>query len=264
VGELDRLLATSRYGDLLREGASAVIVGPPNAGKSSLLNALLGRPRAIVSPEPGTTRDFIEERFLVGPYSIQITDTAGLRTDATNAIEMEGIARTHEKMANADLLLVVIDSTIAPPALDAKWIQTASDAHTLVIENKTDLSDSVDRQTFLEKCTHVRLSLKNGEGLEGLRFELVRMLEQNYVAPSEGLVLTSARHTDALQRTRTALLAAIEKLDTQQSTELLASDLRQALEALGEIPGQHSADGSINHAYDAMLDQLFAKFCIGK
>ncbi len=264
AGELEGLLATSRYGDLLREGASAVIIGPPNAGKSSLLNALLGRPRAIVSPEPGTTRDFIEERFLVGPYSIQIIDTAGLRADATNAIEQEGIARTHEKMATADVLLVVIDSTISPPTLDSKWLQSASAATTLVIENKTDLSDSIDRQGFLQNCTHIRLSLKTEKGLDQLCFELVRILEQRYAVRSEGLVLTSARHTDALRRARTGVLAAMEKLDGPQSTELLASDLRQALEALGEIPGVHSVDGSISHAYESMLDQLFAKFCIGK
>ncbi|MGA2052495.1 MAG: tRNA modification GTPase, partial [Opitutales bacterium] len=258
------LLSTARHGALLREGVHAVIVGPPNAGKSSLLNALLGRPRAIVSPEPGTTRDFIEESFLAGPYSIQITDTAGLRADPPGDIEREGIARTLEKIATADFLLLVIDSVADPPTLPTSVINALNPTRAIVIENKTDLSESNNRQGFLSELTHVRLSLKTGHGLDVLRSELLRILEQNHTVSEDEIVLTSARHTEALTRARQALLAAIAKLDSRDPAELAASDLRQALDAFAEIVGLSSADGPSRSSHEAMLDRLFATFCIGK
>jgi tRNA modification GTPase len=250
------LLATARHGAFLREGASVVIAGPPNAGKSSLLNALLGRPRAIVSPEPGTTRDFIEERLLLGPYAIQITDTAGIRSDAPNEIEREGIARTLEKMATADILLLILDSTIEPPTLPKEALLQLTQGTTLVLENKTDLSDSKNRLTFLPESKHIRLSLKTGAGLEQVHLGLLEALERNFAVSREDLVVTSVRQVEALQRTRAALLGAVEKLDTDAPAELLASDLRQALDALGEILGRVDNE--------TMLDRLFATFCIGK
>ncbi len=253
---VEKLLDTARYGTLLREGASAVIAGPPNAGKSSLLNALLGRPRAIVSPEPGTTRDFLEERFLAGPYSIQITDTAGLRPEPLDPIEREGVSRSLEKIATADFLLLVIDSSVEPPELPKQVLEVMNDKNTIIIENKTDLSSSFSRSSFFPKYQHVRLSLITGEGLEGLRSMLVQMLESSYAMPNEELVLTSARHVEALGRARDALQAAQKKITDHVPAELLASDLRQALEALGEIIGRVDNE--------AMLDRLFASFCIGK
>lgn len=253
---VEKLLATARYGTLLREGASAVIAGAPNAGKSSLLNALLGRPRAIVSPEPGTTRDFLEERFLAGPYSIQITDTAGLRPEPLDPVEREGVARSLEKIATADFLLLVIDSSLTPPPLPKSVFEALRKPSTLVIENKTDLSLSEPRNSYLPDCKHIRLSIKTGNGLEELHTTLVDMLEKSFAVPNEDLVLTSARHVEALKRTKDALFAAQKKLSAKLPAELLASDLRQALEALGEIIGRVDNE--------AMLDRLFASFCIGK
>ncbi len=253
---VDQLLSTARYGTLLREGASAVIAGPPNAGKSSLLNALLGRPRAIVSPEPGTTRDFLEERFLAGPYSIQITDTAGLRPEPLDPIEREGVARSLEKVATADFLLLVIDSSVEPPALPKAVLEVIQPQSTLVIENKTDLSTSASRNSFLADCEHLRISLKTGSGLDGLKSKLVEMLENSYAMPHEDLVLTSARHVEALARAKDSLNAALKKISIHAPAELLASDLRLALEAFGEIIGRVDNE--------AMLDRLFASFCIGK
>jgi tRNA modification GTPase len=249
---------------LLREGASAVIAGPPNAGKSSLLNALLGRPRAIVSAEPGTTRDFLEERFLAGPYSILITDTAGLRpasadstqSQAMEPVEREGIARALEKIATADFLLLVIDSSLEPPILPKSVLDVIRPQNTLVLENKTDLSSSGSRISFLPHCKHVRLSIKTGDGLKALKTKLVRALEKSYAVPNEDLILTSARQVEALSRADTALKAGLEKLKNRAPAELLASDLHQVLEALGEIIGRVDNE--------AMLDRLFNTFCIGK
>ncbi len=253
---VEKLLATARYGTLLREGASAVIAGAPNAGKSSLLNALLGRPRAIVSPEPGTTRDFLEERFLAGPYSIQITDTAGLRTEPLDSVEREGVARSMEKIATADFLLLVIDSTVEPPALPKPVSEALQPLTTLVIENKTDLSYSKSKASYLPEYKHIRISTKTGSGMADLHLLLVGMLEKSFAIPNEDLVLTSARHAEALNRTKLALVAAQKKIAAKLPAELLASDLRQALEALGEIIGRVDNE--------AMLDRLFASFCIGK
>jgi tRNA modification GTPase len=269
---IEKLLATARYGALLRDGASAVIAGPPNAGKSSLLNALLGRPRAIVSPEPGTTRDFLEERFHAGPYVIQITDTAGLPSSlcasaplrelpSQSAIEIEGINRSLEKIATADFLLLVIDSTLDPPTLPQAVLDAIHPNNALIIENKTDLSASISRMSFLPDCKHVRLSTKTGDGLDALRTMLVSALEKSCAIPHDDLILTTARHTETLQQTQASLHAAQEKLKTHAPAELLAAELlaahlRDALNALGEILGRVDNE--------AMLDQLFAKFCIGK
>jgi tRNA modification GTPase len=261
---VERLLATARHGTLLREGASAVILGPPNAGKSSLLNALLGRPRAIVSAEPGTTRDFLEERFLAGPYSILITDTAGLRSEssgstqeqAMESIEREGIARALEKIATADFLLLVIDSSLEPSTLPKSVLEVIRPENTLVLENKTDLLVSKSRISYLPQCKHVRISTKTGDGLELLNTELVRTLEKSYALPNDDLILTSARHVEALSHAEVALKAGLEKLENHAPAELLASDLKQVLESLGEIIGQVDND--------AMLDRLFKTFCIGK
>ncbi len=262
--DISALLATARHGAVLREGVHAVIAGPPNAGKSSLLNALLGRPRAIVSPEPGTTRDFIQERFLVGPYAIQITDTAGLRADAPGEIEREGIARTLEKISTADFLLLVIDSTQEPPSLPEIVFKAINPNRTLIIENKTDLSESKNRQDFLSECRHVCISLKSGYNLDLLRSTLAQLLDQNYQVSDDEIVLTSARHVEALTRAQLALTAAIAKLDSRSPAELTASDIRYALEALAEIPGLSSPDGPTRPDHEAMLDRLFATFCIGK
>ncbi len=263
-GEIAALLATASHGALLREGVHVVIAGPPNAGKSSLLNALLGRPRAIVSPEPGTTRDFIQEHFLAGPYAVQITDTAGLRADAPGAVEQEGIARTLEKITNADFLLLVIDSALEPPTLPPAILQSLHPDRTLVIENKTDLSESMNRQVFLCKSQHIRISLKTGQGLDRLRTALNETIERNYQVTHDELVLTSARHVEALTRAQLALTSAITKLDQLESAELTASDLRHALDALAEVVGLGSPDGPTRPDHEAMLDRLFAKFCIGK
>jgi len=251
-----KLLTTARYGALLREGASAVIAGPPNAGKSSLLNALLGRPRAIVSAEPGTTRDFLEERFLAGPYSIQITDTAGLRPEPLDPVEREGVARSLEKIATADFLLLIIDGTVEPPKLPKAVLDAIKPNNTLILENKTDLSAFSSKISFLSDCKHLKLSIKSGEGLEEFRKQLVASLEKAYAIPNEDLILTSARHVEALNRVEVALKAAQMKLAEHTPAELAASDLRLALEALGEIIGRVDNE--------AMLDQLFTTFCIGK
>jgi tRNA modification GTPase len=143
-------------------------------------------------------------------------------------------------------------------------LKATNPLNTLVLENKTDLSGSKSLGSFLADCKHIRISTKTGAGLDALRNQLTLSLESAYAIPNDDLILISSRHVDALNRTHAALLAASQKLARQAPVELLASDLNQALETLGEIIGLDSPDTAANYDHNAMLDRLFATFCIGK
>lgn len=253
--EMGELIATSHYNAVLKEGIKTVIVGPPNAGKSSLLNTLTGEDRAIVSAEPGTTRDFLTERIIIGPYCIQIMDTAGIH-DSDSSLERLGIAKTMEKLTEADFFLVVLDSAKPPPLLPDDALRCFQSNCTLVVENKIDLPGSHTLKTILPACPRVRLSLKTGEGVDTLRHTLVETLENDRVVPNENALIVSARHATALRAAQSAINAARTKLQEGTATELVASDLQLAVEAIGEIMGKIDNE--------RMLDKLFASFCIGK
>jgi len=248
-----RLLATSHYGTVLRDGIKTVIVGEPNAGKSSLLNRLVGRERALVSPEAGTTRDYIEELALVGPHALRLIDTAGLN-QAPNALEQQGIAKTFEQVAGADLFLWVIDSTRPPPALPPPVSQALAAAKTIAVLNKADLAPAKAKISLL--FPSVRVSALTGGGLEELRAEVVRLADTFQTEVGPEMIAINARHAHALGRAKDALHIAGQSLTRAEPTELIASELRAVLDAFGEISGK------IDH--ERVLDQLFASFCIGK
>jgi len=253
--ELRELIETSHYSAILKEGIKTVIVGPPNAGKSSLLNTLTGQDRAIVSAEPGTTRDFLSEKIIVGPYCIQIMDTAGIH-EATSSLERLGIAKTLEKLEEADFFLVVLDSTLPPPTLPDNALRCFQANCTLVIENKIDLHESQSLNSVLPECPRVRISLKTGAGIDALRTTLIKTLETDKVVPNENALIVSARHANALRSAKDSIDTAREKMTAAGTTELMASDLRLAVEAIGEVVGKIDNE--------RMLDKLFASFCIGK
>jgi len=250
----ERLLATLPYGELLRDGIKTAIVGEPNAGKSSLLNRLVGRERAIVSPEPGTTRDFIEERIVVGPHGLRLIDTAGLNP-APGTIEQLGIDKTLERIAEADLLLVVLDATRPAPALPAALSGRMGAKNTIVVLNKADLLQGPPVPAVPPTLPFVRVSALTGEGLSDLTDFLAQRADDLDPAEGDGIAI-NARHAEALGRARACLDEAGRKLESSAPLELLASDLRGALAALGEISGK------IDH--ERVLDRLFAEFCIGK
>ena len=163
--DTNRLLATSHYGAMLRDGIRTVIVGEPNAGKSSLLNRLVGRDRALVSPEPGTTRDYLEERILVGPHALRLVDTAGLNL-TPSSLEKRGIDKTLEQAAEADLVLWVLDATRPLPALPASVASRLSTRNTVVVCNKIDLAAAHTLKLPLDfPC--VETSALDGRGLDG-------------------------------------------------------------------------------------------------
>jgi tRNA modification GTPase len=250
-----RMMATAPYSAMLREGARTVIAGEPNAGKSSLLNALLGEERAIVSTEPGTTRDYIEERLVVGTYLLRVVDTAGLRGDAAG-IEGIGIVKSREQIARADLVLFVVDSTLppSPPPFDLAALRQG--AGLIVVENKCDLPGSVSMADVLPDAVHVRVSALSGTGLDELRDAVTAALAQCWHNPGQDDVLVSARHAAALKEMCANLASAADKLRTRAPLELAANDLRCALDALGQIVGRVDNE--------RVLDLVFSTFCIGK
>ena len=248
--EARSLMATASYSSMLREGASTVIAGAPNAGKSSLLNMLLGEERAIVSPEPGTTRDYIEDRLLVGPHLLRIVDTAGLRSGGGD-IEIKGIEKSMELISHADLVLYVVDTTLqAPPP------PSCLSGGVIVVENKSDLPNSHEMGEFLPSVTHVRISALNGNGADALREEIVKALNFSYKIPGQDAVLVSARHAEALRNMSDSIESALGVLRTGEPPELAASELRDALASLEAIVGKIDNE--------RVLDVIFSTFCIGK
>jgi len=252
----DRLLATRRYGELLRDGVKTVIIGEPNAGKSSLLNRLVGHDRALVSPEPGTTRDFIEERLIIGAHCLRLIDTAGLNPSPA-PLEKLGIEKTLARADEADLFLWVVDASRPCPSLPEAVAARLTPANTLILLNKCDLlsgSPPVAKAPVPLPC--LPLSALPGEGFDALADAIVQRADAFRQDQGEDLIAINSRHADALRRAREGLETALVQLTAHGPTELLASDLRGALAALGEIAGKIDNE--------RMLDHLFATFCIGK
>jgi tRNA modification GTPase len=252
--DTSRLLATSHYGAMLRDGIKTVILGEPNAGKSSLLNRLLGRERALVSPEPGTTRDYLEERVLVGSHALRLIDTAGLNVSPTS-LEKRGIEKTLEQAAEADLFLWVIDASRPQPVLPSSAAIRLTPANTIAVFNKIDLGPS---HTSALGATFpvVQLSALTGTGFEALHDAITRLADSFQIQVGAEAIAINARHAHALEQATECLESAFVKLGNSDHTELISSDLRGALAAFGEISGKIDNE--------RVLDQLFATFCIGK
>lgn len=255
IRETNRLLATSHYGEILRDGIKAVIIGAPNVGKSSLLNRLVGHERALVSPEPGTTRDFIEERIIVGPHCLRIIDTAGLNVSPA-PLEKRGIEKTFERAAEADLFLLVLDATQPAPALPPEIAVKIRNETALVVLNKTDLATDLSSSSVSSDVRTVRISALTGAGLDELIAAISQKADSFQHDAGSDAIAINARHAHALSQARNGLRDALSKVTDANPTELLASDLRGVLAAYGEICGKVDNE--------RMLDQLFSSFCIGK
>jgi len=253
-GDTKRLLATSHYGAILREGIKTVIIGEPNAGKSSLLNFLVGKDRALVSAEPGTTRDYLEELILIGPHALRLIDTAGLNPTPTT-IEERGIAKTIEQAAEADLFLWVIDATRPLPRLPASAADRLNRDNTIAVFNKADLLDGSSKLAS-PPFPVVTVSALTGLGIDTLKEAIIAHAATLQTTVGNDAIAINARHAHALDEAKTCLISAARKLNEGVSTELAASDLRGALHAFGEISGKVDND--------KILDKLFQSFCIGK
>ncbi|NJK92416.1 MAG: tRNA uridine-5-carboxymethylaminomethyl(34) synthesis GTPase MnmE [Blastochloris sp.] len=245
---LSRLLLGAREGRLLREGVSVALIGQPNAGKSSLMNALLERDRSIVSARPGTTRDTVEEVLMLEGIQVRLIDTAGLR-EAEDEVEQLGLARTSRAMATADLLLWVSDGSRVEEALDPALFPPGTPV--LRCYNKADLPLAQARTKDA-----LAVSSVTGQGLAELRQALIKTLQLNQQAASLDAVAINARHQSLLTQADLALSEALELQHRAAAPELVSSHLRQALHALGELIGQVSNED--------ILDRLFQNFCLGK
>jgi len=258
--QVTTILAEAQQGTIMRDGMKVVIAGRPNAGKSSLLNALAGREAAIVTAIEGTTRDVLREHIHIDGMPLHIIDTAGLR-DSSDEVEQIGISRAWEEIRQADRILLMVDATttdktepheIWPDFID----QLPANAPVTVIRNKVDLSgEAVGIRAEPEQSAPViRLAAKGSEGLEVLRDHLKQCM--GFVTTTEGGFLARRRHLDALERARDSLLQGQGQLEGFGAGELLAEDLRAAQDSLGEITGQLTPD--------ELLGKIFSSFCIGK
>ena len=263
---LDAVLKEANQGAILREGMNVVIAGRPNAGKSSLLNALAGQERAIVTDIAGTTRDVLKEHIHIDGMPLHIIDTAGLR-DAPDEVERIGIQRAWDEISKADRVLLMIDSTTSetdPEKLlhalyDERGLEQATDdllasGRVTVIRNKADLSVETIGLNNEGSYPTITLSAKQNAGVDTLREHLKDIM--GYKAGTEGGFLARRRHIDALKRAQDALTCGRQQLEGMGAGELLAEDLRMAQNALSEITGAFTADD--------LLGEIFGSFCIGK
>jgi len=252
--QLHQVLASAQQGVLLREGMSVVILGRPNAGKSSLFNALSGRESAIVTDIAGTTRDIVKEEIQVDGLPLHILDTAGLR-ETTDAVEQIGVARAWSALEEADRVLVVVQANESiHPEDEAILAKLPSHLPLTLIHNKVDLIEKSPGLVELDDKTEIWLSAKHHFGLDLLKDHLKK--DMGYQQTAEGVFMARKRHLDALQRALDFVETGQTQLQQFAAGELLAEDLRQAQQALSEITGQFSSDD--------LLGRIFTSFCIGK
>ena len=259
IAFMDELLRTADEGQILRRGIRAAIVGRPNAGKSSLLNQLLGRDRAIVSHIPGTTRDTIEETANIRGLPVIFIDTAGLR-EARDEIEVEGIRRSRESLAQAEFILHVLDASEPLTGADEIYLAEFAGKKRILIRNKTDLPAKLvfSQASILHPPSSILIDVScvSGQGIEALKDAIKSLVWAGEIKAEMLQVMINSRHQDALNRARATTRLAADALRTDATLELVAMDLRIAANAVGEIVGQTSTED--------LLDAIFSTFCIGK
>jgi tRNA modification GTPase len=255
---VDQLLHSFRLGNVIRNGISVAIIGKPNAGKSTLLNALLNEDRAIVSEIAGTTRDTIEEVINIDSILFRLIDTAGIRAHTADVIESAGIAKSRQKMAGADLVLYLFDATETSPEELQTVQQEIGDLGVsfLPVANKIDLANEGEvHKKFKDFQNCIFIGAKNSLYLEELKKNLVdRVLEGQ--TTSENVIVTNARHYEALKQVQGSLSDIRNGMENGLPGDLLALDIRRSLHFLGEITGEITNEDQ--------LDYIFSKFCIGK
>jgi tRNA modification GTPase len=280
---MDELLRTANEGQILRRGIRAAIVGRPNAGKSSLLNQLLGHNRAIVSPIPGTTRDTIEETANIRGLPVVFIDTAGLR-EARDEIEQEGVRRSRESLARAEFILHVLDASEPLTPADEKYFAEFAGKKRILVVNKIDLpgkwgaeelelqqdsytserrpparhetSESLQQAVPEAGAPIVDVCCLSGQGIEALKDAIKELVWSGEITAGMLQVMINSRHQDALTRARAATQRTLEVLRAGETLELAAGELRIAVNAVGEIVGKTATED--------LLDSIFSQFCIGK
>jgi tRNA modification GTPase len=259
IAFMDELLRTANEGQILRRGIRAAIVGRPNAGKSSLLNQLLGHDRAIVSPIPGTTRDTIEETANIRGLPVVFIDTAGLR-EAGDEIEQEGVRRSHESLARSEFILHVLNASEPLTPADEKYLAGFANKKRILVVNKTDLPRKLEfrvtRHPSLVTPPTVEVCCLSGQGIEALKDAIKELVWSGEIRAEMLQVMINSRHQDALTRARAATQRTLDVLRAGETLELAAGELRIAVNAVGEIVGKTATED--------LLDSIFSQFCIGK
>ena len=250
---LAQLLSTFRRGKVLRQGVPTAIVGRPNVGKSSLLNALLGYERAIVTDLAGTTRDTVEEKAVVGGVLLRLIDTAGIR-ETGDTVERLGVDRAWAAAEAADLSLLVLDGSEPLAAEDEEAVRASVQAGSqIVLVNKSDLPQAVDLTALQSRFAHVvPISAKEGTGLEALEAAVMAL----FPAGEPGQLLTNARQAEAVGRAAEALRGAREALESGLTPDAVLTDTEGALHALGELTGRTLRED--------LVARIFERFCVGK
>lgn len=250
------LISGSERGLIYRQGLRTAIVGRPNTGKSSLLNALLRTDRAIVTPIPGTTRDTLEETLNLNGIPLLLVDTAGIRSNTRDLAEDLGVERSRNALRQADLALLVIDGNAPLTAEDHEIADLIGDKPALVVINKTDLPVFADEAAILPGVPRVELSALTGEGIADLERSIEALVFSGQVVASDAALVSSPRHRDVLRRAHAHIVEALSAHSAGMLADLISIDLRAAVDALGEITGETVSE--------TLLATIFGRFCIGK
>ena len=256
--ELIKLEESFHTGKLIREGIKTAIIGQPNAGKSSLLNAILKEERAIVSEYAGTTRDTIEEFITIKDIPLKIIDTAGIR-DTNNAIEKIGVEKALKIAENADLVIAIIDNSKDLDNEDIKILNIIEDKNAIIVLNKIDKDDKkAENRREIVKTNKpiIKISAVTKEGIEDLYNEIVKMFNINKIEATNDTVITNVRHKNQIDKAVKSINEAINVAKEKQTEDILAIYIKQTLEDLGEITGDNVSEDIIN--------EIFSKFCLGK
>ena len=254
--QLEKLLAHADRGIIYRQGIRTAIVGRPNVGKSSLLNALLRTSRAIVTPIPGTTRDTLEETLNLQGIPLVLVDTAGIVAETKDVIEQLSIERSRKALAQADLALLVVDGSEPLTEADRQIAGLAAGKTAILVINKIDLPRAGDSFDILPEATQVEISALTGEGLEELEEAIVEVVFSGQVLASDELLVSSPRHKDILKRALDHLASAQGAHAQGMPADFVAIDLTSAVNALGEITGETVSED--------LLETIFSEFCVGK
>jgi tRNA modification GTPase len=254
MAQLTNILGAAHQGSLLREGMTIVIAGRPNAGKSSLLNQLSGKPTAIVTAVPGTTRDVLRERIHLDGLPLHILDTAGLHT-SEDEVEQEGMRRALIEIEQADQILWIIDAKQQRDDFWPSLLSLSPDPKKFtLVHNKIDLTGEKPAIFYENDYWNIRICAKTGEGIEALKEHLKKIVGFNVA--SEGKFIARRRHLDALENALKCVNTGLDQFKQHRAGELLAEDLRQAQQILGEITGRFTSDD--------LLGRIFLSFCVGK
>lgn len=259
IGDMiDKLLSTAGTGRIIRDGLNVAIIGKPNVGKSSLMNALLKESRAIVTEIPGTTRDLIEEVISIKDIPVKLTDTAGIR-ETEDRIERIGIEKSKESFNRADLIVFLIDGSSPLSKEDRKIMSKLDGRKVIILINKTDLGVLVEEEELKITLPHARLiraAVKENIGIEELEKEIVSLVYGGQIKQEESLLVTNVRHMELLEKARAAIGDALVMAENTEALDFIEVDVRRCWELLGEIIGESVTED--------IIDQVFARFCLGK